>query len=190
MEKLENFIRENREAFDSETPDLRVWAALNKQLSENAQPSNTKIVYISNWLPRLRIAASVALLVVTGIGIGLFLSRNNNLPDLADISPEHAEMENYYKKEIGKKERELVQISNTANYPEVKKDLASIDQVMLELREELMNAPKGSREQVVRTLIESYKNKVEILERVLEESKNHSNSNISKPFRYNEKDTI
>jgi hypothetical protein len=39
---------------------------------------------------------------------------------------------------------------------------------MLELRGELANVPPGNREQVVRAMIDNYKAKAAILERVLE----------------------
>ncbi len=192
MEKLEKFILENRDSFDTETPDLRVWADLNHRLNEQEESKpQAKVVSLWAFLPKMKVAASIALLMATGIAIGFYLKSNSEPPSLADISPEHAEMENFYKREIEKKEKLLVQVANTETpVPEVQQDLASIDQIMLELREELTNAPRGSREQIIRTMIESYKTKVDILERVLEENKNHSNSNISKPNRNNEKDTI
>lgn len=187
MDKLEKFILDNQEAFDSETPDLKVWAAIDARL-DAGQKSQAKVVSFYEWLPKLRIAASIALLLTVGIGIGFYLKSTASPPTLADISPEHEEMERFYQKEINKKEQLLVKVAqNTA--PEVQQDLQKIDQVMLELREELMNAPKGSREQIVRTMIESYKMKVEILERVLDES-NHSNTNHNKIVNKNEKDTI
>jgi hypothetical protein len=189
MEKLEKFILDNREAFDTEIPDLKVWAALDKQLNQTAAPTQAKVIALSSWLPKMRIAASVALLVATGISIGFYLKSNTAPPTLAEVSPEHAEMERFYQKEIEKKERLLVQVANN-EAPEVKQDLQAIDQVMIELREELMNAPKGSREFIIKNMIESYKNKVDILERVLQGSQNYSNTNISKQQSNNEKDTI
>jgi hypothetical protein len=185
MENLERFILDNREAFDTETPDLKVWAELDKQLNSK----QAKVVSLSAWLPKMRLAASVALLVATGISIGFYLKSNTKTPSLADVSPEHAEMEQFYQKEIEKKERLLLQVANH-EAPDVKQDLQAIDQVMLELREELTNAPKGSREHIIKSMIESYKNKVDILERVLQERENYSNTNISKQQSNNEKDTI
>lgn len=188
MDKLEKFILDNREAFDSETPDLKVWAAIDVRLDEAEKPQ-AKVVSFYQWIPKLRIAASVALLLTVGIGIGFYLKSNATPPGLADVSPEHAELERFYQKEINKKEQLLVNVAQTTA-PEVKQDLQQIDQIMLELRAELMNAPKGSREQIIRTMIESYKTKVEILERVLDESSNHSNTNRNKIEHKNEKDTI
>lgn len=187
MDKLEKFILDNREAFDSETPDLNVWAAIDARLNQ-AQKPQAKVIALNQWLPKLRIAASVALLLTIGIGIGFYLKSNAAPPSLADVSPEHAELERFYQKEINKKEQMLVQVAQTTA-PEVKQDLQQIDQIMLELRAELMNAPKGSREQIIRNMIESYKMKVEILERVIEES-NHSNTIRNKKEHINEKDTI
>jgi hypothetical protein len=189
MENLEQFIHNNREAFDTEIPDLRVWAALDRQLNVQTAPKEAKMVSLLSWLPKMRIAASIALLVATGISIGFYLKSNSAAPSLADVSPEHAEMEQFYQKEIEKKERLLVQVANQ-EAPAVKQDLQAIDQVMVELREELMNAPRGSRAHIIKNMIESYKNKVDILERVLQNRENYSNTNISKQQSNNEKDTI
>ena len=37
-DQLEKFISENREAFDDQVPDLKVWAEIDKELSEDAEP--------------------------------------------------------------------------------------------------------------------------------------------------------
>lgn len=62
---------------------------------------------------------------------------------------------------------------------------------MNELRHELTNAPKGSREQIIRNMITSYKNKMYILERVLDENQQRQfvQTNINTTNK-NEKDTI
>jgi hypothetical protein len=50
---------------------------------------------------------------------------------------------------------------------------------MLELREELLNAPEGKEEEIINNLIKTYQTKVSILERVLErvQSTNHKKVN-------------
>jgi C4-dicarboxylate-specific signal transduction histidine kinase len=190
MENLEKFIREKREAFDNAEPDLKIWAAIDQKLEAQTKDKTAKVVSMgTNWFPGLKMAASVLLVLATGIGIGFYMKAESEPPTLADISPEHAEMEQYYEKEISKREKQLLLVSNTKP-PEVKQHLEEIDQIMMELREELINAPKGSRELIIRNMIESYKNKADILEQVLNSQHNHSNSNFSKSINSNEKDTI
>jgi hypothetical protein len=173
MNNLENFIQNHRGEFDSATPDLRVWAALNKRLEEvqlETSPTvaapQAKIIRMPiNMASRLRIAASVAGLLLFGIAIGFYLKSSSKSTDLASVSPEYGEMERYYQQQIDKKSKQLVSLKNAE---EVKADLNEIDAVMAELRNELTNAPKGSREQIIRNMILSYQNKINILERVVD----------------------
>ena len=169
MSRLENFIQENRAAFDTATPDLRVWAELNQRLDavqpiQQAAAPQAKIIRMPIFANKLRIAASVAGLVLMGIAIGFYSKSNQQANSLAAISPEYGEMEQYYKQQIDKKTKQLASLKNA---DEVKADLNQIDNVMEELRNELTNAPKGSREQIIKNMITSYKNKVDILETVL-----------------------
>lgn len=160
---LERFIRDNRDALDREVPDLKVWANIAK-----ATPAKAKIVGIGWQRTLLRAAASVALLV-TGLGLGIWYARSGEPPAMAmsEVSNEYAELEHYFKSDIEGKQQKLATF--TGSQPaEVYADLEQLDNMMAELRLELANVPEGNREQVVRAMIENYKAKAAILERVLE----------------------
>ncbi|MBV6441515.1 MAG: hypothetical protein DYG98_06245 [Haliscomenobacteraceae bacterium CHB4] len=160
---LERFIRENRESLDSEVPDLKVWANITKKT-----PGKAKTVGIGWQRTLLRAAASVALLV-TGLGLGIWYARSTEPPAMAmsEVSNEYAELEHYFKSDIADKQQKLA--SFTGSQPaEVYADLEQLDNMMAELRLELANVPEGNREQIVRAMIENYKAKAAILERVLE----------------------
>lgn len=199
MKRLENFILDNRESFDTEVPDLRVWAALDKQLSDRpAVVAAPRVVSMWSRLPSLRMAASIALLVTSGIAMGSYFNSRAEPQSLAALSPEHAELERYYKQQIDNKQRQLVNVAYAKN-DDVQDDLQEIDQVMAELREALTNAPRGSREQIIRNMIESYKNKMAILEHVINRTNRQSDNNFSNTNQTkfnsnnndnNEKDTI
>lgn len=174
MNHLENFIEKNRAEFDNATPDLRVWAMLNQRLDETAlvqTAPQAKVIRLPIFANKLRIAASVVGLVLCGIAIGFFLKSNQTNNSLAAVSPEYGEMERYYQQQIEKKTKQLASLKNT---DEVKADLSEIDAVMEELRGELTNAPKGSREQIIKNMVTSYKNKVDILERVIAQNSNYN----------------
>lgn len=160
---LERFIRENREAIDSEVPDLKVWANITK-----ATPAKAKTVRIGWQRSLLRAAASVALLV-TGLGLGIWYARSSAPPAMAmsEVSNEYAELEQYFQSDIAGKQQKLATF--TGSQPaEVHQDLEQLDDMMAELKLELANVPEGNREQVVRAMIDNYKAKAAILERVLE----------------------
>lgn len=182
-DSLENFIRENREALDSEIPDLKVWANITK-----ATPTKAKIVGIGWQRALLRAAASVALLIV-GLTAGIWYARSGEPAAMAmsEVSNEYAELEQYFQRDIAGKTQKLATF--TGSQPvEVNQDLQQLDNVMAELRQELANVPEGNREQVIRAMIENYKAKAAILERVLErleqsiqtETKNSNSENETK----------
>jgi hypothetical protein len=160
---LESFIRENRDALDSEVPDLKVWANIVK-----ATPAKAKIIRIGWQRHLLRAAASVALLV-TGLGLGIWYARMGEPSAMAmsEVSTEYAELEQYFQRDIAGKTQKLATFTGSQS-AEVKQDLQQLDNVMEELRLELADVPEGNREQVVRAMIENYKAKAAILERVLE----------------------
>ena len=163
---LESFIHTHRESFDAETPDLRVWAAIEQQVP--AQSAKTVPMHWSRNL--LRAAAAVALLV-TGIGIGVWYGQSNTSAQggmaMSDVSSEYAELEHYYQRDITAKKEKLATLASYRD-ESLDDDLLQMDQVMSELRQELANVPPGNREQIVRAMIENYKAKAAILERVLE----------------------
>lgn len=162
QDHLEQFVRANREAFDDARPSLKVWADIDRTL-EQQKPRSFQ------WKRILQSAAAVLLLLLAGGLIGHQLSRgsatNTASETLARISPELAELEAHYNKQINAKFAQL------ANYPQqetVKADLAQIDETMEELRNEILKAPAGMEKEIVTNLLRSYQLKVQILERVLE----------------------
>lgn len=161
---IEVFIRNNREALDSETPGLSVWANILK----NVPSSGAKIVSLTWQRSIMRIAASIALLLA-GVSLGIWYARSGETPAMAmsEVSSEYAELEHYYQRDIAGKQQKLATF--TGSQPaEVHEDMEQLDVVMTELQQELANVPAGNREQVIRAMIENYKAKAAILERVLE----------------------
>lgn len=162
QDHLEQFIRARREAFDDARPSLKVWADIERTL-EQKKPQAFPLKRI------LQSAAAVLLLLVAGAAIGHQLSRGaaeaTSAETLARISPELAELEAHYNQQIDQK------FARLAQYPQretVAADLAQIDETMDELRSEILKAPAGMEEEIVRNLLKSYQLKVQILERVLE----------------------
>ena len=168
---LECFIRHHRDDLDQAVPDLRVWGNIEQSIPA-AVHRIAKMVKV-DWQRRLlRTAASVALLVV-GMGLGLWYARSadattaNGGMAMGEVSAEYKELEDFYRRDIAVKEEKLARF--TGNQPdEIEGDLAQMDKVMTELRQELADVPPGNREQVVRVMIENYKAKSAILQRVLQ----------------------
>lgn len=178
---LEDFIHTNRSDFDTETPDLRVWAAIDQAIPKRA----TKIIWFPGSHHIVRIAAAVALLIA-GVNIGIWYAGSQVEPGMAmsDLSPEYAELEQYYQRDISAKQDKLASFASYRD-ENVTEDLMQMDNVMNELREELANVPPGNREQVVRAMIENYKAKAAILERVLERLDQRQQPNQQQPATTN-----
>jgi len=176
MDNLEQFIRDNREEFDTKVPSLKIWAELDKQLPPAPQKQLVaKRISIRRFLS---IAAAVTLLVGFGIGIGFSLSpnANNEAITLSDLSPEYAEVEQYYSTQVNSQLAKLA--SYQATTPEMQADLAELDQWVQDLQKELSIVPKSKEEAVVNDIIDLYKTKVAILEKFLDsiQSSNQKNS--------------
>lgn len=165
-QSLEGFIKTNRAAFDTQTPDLNVWASIEKSISTTSR--ETKVVRVHWERSLVRIAAAVVLLIA-GVNIGIWYSGSTAQPGMAmsEVSSEYAELEQFYQRDISAKREKLASFA-TYRDETVTADLVQMDNVMKELREELAHVPPGNREQVVRAMIENYKAKAAILERVLE----------------------
>lgn len=166
---LEHWIQQNREAMDSEVPDLRVWAGIEQSVAGKAS-GKAKIIPMNWQRSLLRIAASITLLI-TGVGMGLWYAHQGEKAEagmaMSDVSTEYAELEQYYQRDIAGKQVKLA--SFQGNQPaEVHEDLDEMDHVMEDLRKELADVPEANREQVVRAMIDNYKAKAAILQRVLE----------------------
>ncbi|MCO6479734.1 MAG: hypothetical protein J5I94_24065 [Phaeodactylibacter sp.] len=156
---LEQFILDNRETFDGSTPGLRVWGEINHELDR--RQSRRMILWKVS-----RAAAVVVALLACGalIGVYLFGDQMQQAAALERIAPEYAEAEQYYQEQIHQKYQQLAAYRRDDI---VEKDLARLDEVMQELRQELLVAPKGKEEEIVEDLLQSYQAKVAILERVL-----------------------
>lgn len=171
MDNLEKFIRENRHDFDTEVPSLNVWANLDQHL-DSQRPSGRVV-----WMKRLRVAAAVLALLVAGGAAGAYLTNQGKAVDsLADISPEHAEMERYFSTQV---EEKMAKLATYKQDGVVKADLQELDQAYEQLRKELENAPAGAEEKIIQAMIETYQTKINILEQVLEKVENVNPTNIN-----------
>jgi hypothetical protein len=156
-ENVEQFVRENRYDFDSEIPNLKVWANVEKALPNQ---KNSAKVLTFNWLRRA--AAAVALLI-TGVGIGLFIN-NKSGDTLTGVAPEFKEAEQFYNQKL---EMQMTKLVSYNPDPSVLSDLQKVDDVRNELKAELEQTPDANREEIIRRLIQNYQTKLGILERVL-----------------------
>lgn len=222
MKNLEKFIADNREAFDSEIPNLRVWAAIEKKLvpaldledfesfiETHRADFDTEIPNLKIWAQIdktvnrsverrhilrgwfLRAAAAVALLVVGATG-GIFLNENRKdvvvEKQMEQVVPNFHDTEKFYDQQVKAKLTKLASYDNAD--PSVLSDLKQIDEIQEELKAELENAPASAREAIVRQMIDNYKIKIGILERVLETIEGNPTENLNIHTKKQENDSI
>jgi hypothetical protein len=161
-DKLRKRVREERQSWEQYDTDLEgLWNNIEDQLEKNVQkgPHFYKI-----WM---KIAASIALIIGVGWGtLSILGGRNEDqLYALKDISPELAETEYYYANRIS----EQLQLINTSSADVngiIEEDLALLDEAYKELQQDLKD--NADSEEVINAMIENYRIKLQILEKVLE----------------------
>lgn len=168
-DSLEQFIRDHRSEFDAEHPPLHIWAGIERQLGAEEKPETAGRTAQVFSLSRLKMAAGIAALLVVGFMAGLGLARQQQssvVAEIEQVNPDFRDAEKYYNEQIDSKIAQLASY-NTEAAP-VLEDLAQVDEIMEELKQELASAPAGAEEQIVSDLINSYRTKLAILEKVLE----------------------
>ena len=88
---LEKFVQENREKFDAETPDPRVWEKINEKL--NPYSAKSTPVFSMPFKRWLAVAAAIVLVGLTAI---LYYSvRQNKTPEVAGSHPANVDTSNH-----------------------------------------------------------------------------------------------
>ena len=179
-----NTIFENLKSdFDTEEPnaghDNRFLTKLNNQNREVITLSQPKSNF---WKPFLSIAASIVLIVSVFIGINKY----NEPHDLASISPEMAETQNFFTTAIS---AEIEKLNNELT-PEFQ-DLVVDALFQIELLEQNYNRLKedltvsGNDKRVISAMISNFQDRIDILNNVLNQidelksEKNEQNENSS-----------
>jgi hypothetical protein len=128
-------------------------------------------------MKRLRAAAAVLVLLLAGGAAGAYLSnQDGTVESLADVSPEHAEMERYFSSQV---EEKMAKLASYKQDGVVKADLKELDETYEQLRQELKDAPVGAEEKIIQAMIETYQTKISILEQVLEKVESVNPSTIN-----------
>lgn len=158
-DQIEQFIHDNRDAFDSDVPELKVWGGIRQDL-DRRQHRRLLLWRIAG------VAAAVIGLLFCGAALGGYLSPSppSAIVAIDDIGARYAAQEAAYQEEIQQKYQQLVSYQQAGV---VRQDLMRLDATIAELREELQGAPPGKAEVIVKGLLENYRAKVYILERVL-----------------------
>ncbi len=185
MSFFEKNIRDNRSELDQiEMPDTkRIWQGIQQEIQdEDSKSQNGWNISIGKYW-QWSIAASVCLLIVAVLVFRQGPSSSPDQVDLASYYPELAAQQDEYVQLIRQKEAEVnIGKLDKASFSDIFKELEMLDDIH---QETLQDVPKYiDNEQLVRTLIRYYEQKIKILERLSKEvekqqyheEKNHERS--------------
>ena len=172
MDRLEEYIRKNREDLDRYDLPAGMWRRIRKDLKN-------KKTMIKHWF-------SIAAMIIVVLGTALVLFRpshrlsesgiqQNNNEAQSEITPQLKETEIYYNTLINSLYKEATPLL-TGN-PEIKKelniDLSHLDSICIDIKNDLKD--NISNQDVVEALIQNYRIKIRILEDMLTVLKENEN---------------
>jgi hypothetical protein len=188
MDKLKNFIDENRQEFEEFKAPEELWAGISQQLKEekhlplfvakteekqskkNKQGKKTVKMYSFSRPMLMRVAASVLILLVAGI---TWVSYKI---DALEDSPPLSKTEAYYDQIFHAKLAELKQYENDDLFDrDLLIDIQELEEIYNDLKNDLKE--DANNEQVVEAMIRNYRIRIELLEKMLNEIKLKKNPN-------------
>lgn len=174
-DRLEEFILQNREAFDGKVPGLAVWTGVEKAVHKK------KYRRLAAFR-RLQQAAAVLLILGTGALLGVSLTRKSSVLskestlELSHISSDYGLMEDRLQQQIQEKEALVLQLVKD---PALENDLKNQENNLRELKTLLNEVPESRREEVVDAILQHYQTRVALLDQILE----YANRTYSPPVK-------
>jgi len=174
-DKLERFILDNREGFDTFEPSQDVWKKIKK-------PEKKSISL--NWKTIAIRAAAVVVIFISSYYFHDFMNSKNTTVVAESNSIEEnplyknlIEAELYYSAEINYKKKEFFRLTN--NSPALQKaismELSDLDVLFKDLKEDLND--NADNHEVIEAMIQNYRIKLEILEDMLNQIKPEQKNN-------------
>jgi len=175
-DRLERFVRDNREAFDSEIPSDAFWNKLESRLDNELppitkdEPKNGVVELNSRKIIRFDWRMVGMLFIGLGLGYLFFLNAEYGLfrdPQMALTAPAYAREFNRYNSMIEEKRNDLFKLAN--ENPEIYEDFAGeldqLEQNYKRLRTELTKTP--NQDDLINAMIQNLQWQIDILNQQL-----------------------
>ena len=177
-DRLEDFVKQQREQFDLHEPDPSIWLKIN--------PANEPAVKERRPMRWLRVAAAVAM-IFGGSTAGIyFLTGEKAETDQFsnELYLEIQETEQYYSQMVTQRYDELKPflMENPGAQRMLEDDMEELDEVYLELKEDLKD--NVSNPEVIEAMVLNYRVKLEILEDLLNQIKEKENQDYENDESY------
>ena len=165
MKKLEDFMHEHRDEFDSKLPSLDLWDKIESKLEE--EKKHVRKIHI--W----RISSAVAAVLVLALLSTFMLNRSNTHDKYANVSdPELKELletEAYYAKKVSFQMKEINKCYKI--HPELKNDIENDLDELDNMYQQLENDLKDDfyNREVIEAMIQNNRLKLKMVDRVLDQ---------------------
>ena len=164
-DRLEDFVKQQREQFDLREPDPSIWLKIN--------PANVPLAKERKPMRWLRVAAAVAMIFAGSTAGIYFLTGERAEADqfASELYQEIQETEQYYNQMVSQRYEELKPflMENPGAEEMLSLDMEELDEVYKELKEDLKD--NASNPEVIEAMILNYRVKLEILEDLLNQLK-------------------
>jgi hypothetical protein len=170
MDRLEEFIRENRKELDIYDPDPVIWEKIDKEVRTSGRP-------FLKW-----IAAAAVLIIILGSALAVYLGNEKQNPDyLSAKSQQHEfkETEIFYTTVVNDlyREAEPFLTKQPDMQRELYSDMARIDSICKEIRKDLRD--NIANQEVIEALVQNYRIKIQILEEMLNTLREEDGNNLN-----------
>jgi len=181
-DKLEQFIEDNRDSFDSFDPSQadKVWKKIEAE-RKTGQRGKVMLRYLSR-------AASILLIFALSYFFHDYIDKNKDaklaeekMNDIYQQLPELKEAESYYSSLVSLKLEEMKPFlaQNPGISEAVDVDLSELDSVYISLKNDLKD--NVANDQIIEAMIQNYRLKLRILEELQSEIKQEKNKENAKP---------
>lgn len=169
-DRIEDFIRQNRNALDTEIPSVNIWAEIEQGL-EATPPRKKGNTY--------KIFAKIAALVLLVLGIGIWIfnplkQEENKITyinvspkqEILDENPELAQLSSFYTQKINANKKRLATLNH--HDTELFNDLKQMENMFDSLEIEWSKNSHQSNSQLVNAMIDNYRMRSSLLENVVQ----------------------
>ncbi len=164
-DELKIFTDQHRQDFEQyEVDSVELWDAIETRLDQEAKKSKRL-----PWKAMFKVAA--AFLIICTVAIGYYMNNQRisierNGIALHNISSELADTEAFYTTQINEK-IQLIELNSGELNPEVRIQLELLDEEYKSLKDDLQD--NADSEEVINAMIEYYRLKLSMLEKILKE---------------------
>jgi hypothetical protein len=128
---MEDFIRQNREAFDDKEPSEKVWTSVERSLPASHSQA---------WYNSLALWRAAAVLFM-GLSIYLFIPKDTTAPGNDIALREFSDVEAFYIKQISEKVELIDGFERNEGLNGFTRDFQQLEAMYLVLKEEMKNRP-------------------------------------------------